>query len=282
MKASDVMEAELTFDTAYVHERAMEGFPLAPRSTEDEKADQIRCAHLLRTDPGGSWVAQDKLSGQIVGVAQALIRDSLWVLAILGVLPPYQERGVGKSLLDRTLAYGDRSERGLIQSTGDSRALHRYVHAGFELHPAVSARGIPQTPIPDVDVEIVVGNVKDLQFVSRIDDRIRGARRATDIELLLELGCELLIGMDGYAVVNKGKILTLGALTDQAAEKLLQNVLARCRDKCTVQVSWITSHQQWAIRVVTAAGLRLQSHGAVMARGWGEIPTSYLPNGMSG
>ena len=56
----------------------------APWATDDAETrawqDQ-RLRHLLATDPGGSWVAEDEQG--IAGLAQALRREDVWGLSLL-------------------------------------------------------------------------------------------------------------------------------------------------------------------------------------------------------
>jgi len=54
---------------------------------------QRRTLHLLRTDPGGCWAAED--GGELAGVALALVRDGIWGLSMLAVHPDRHARGAG-------------------------------------------------------------------------------------------------------------------------------------------------------------------------------------------
>ena len=65
-------------------------------------------AHILRTDPGGSWVGE--INGLVLGYAQAFVRGDVWYLSQLFVQPEAHAHGLGRGVLDRALAYGD--ERG--------------------------------------------------------------------------------------------------------------------------------------------------------------------------
>src|SRR3954468_21731654 len=95
-----------------------------------------RIGHVLDTDPGGSWVAER--DGAVVGVAQALVREGLWGLSLYAVAPALQGRGVGRRLLDATLAHGAGAIRGrVILSTEHPAAMHRYARTGLALHPCV-------------------------------------------------------------------------------------------------------------------------------------------------
>jgi GNAT superfamily N-acetyltransferase len=68
----------------------------------DPAVAAIRHHHLLRTDPGGCWVAE--ADGELVGVAEAIRREGLWGLSLLIVDPRAQSTGVGSALLRRATA----------------------------------------------------------------------------------------------------------------------------------------------------------------------------------
>jgi GNAT superfamily N-acetyltransferase len=58
-------------------------------------------ASILQSDPGRFWVAEN--DGAVIGYGGATLRDRVWFLASLYVLPEYQGVGVGRELLRRTL-----------------------------------------------------------------------------------------------------------------------------------------------------------------------------------
>ena len=60
-------------------------------------------AHLLGTDPDRFWVAVDR-DESLVGFSAASVRDGLWFLAMLFVLPGTQARGIGGALMDHAQA----------------------------------------------------------------------------------------------------------------------------------------------------------------------------------
>src|ERR1019366_4017499 len=96
-----------------------------------------------------------------------------------------------------------------------------------------------------------------------------------DIRAMMhEPGHRLLTIADrGYAVVKDDRVITLGALDEQAAAALLETFLAEVGDDQVVEVTWLTARAQWAIQALVAAGLELQPHGAVMVRGMPGLPT---------
>src|SRR6187455_2970012 len=60
-------------------------------------------AHLLATDPERFWVAAGR-EDEVVGFASASVREGLWFLAMLFVLPGTQARGIGQALMDHAQA----------------------------------------------------------------------------------------------------------------------------------------------------------------------------------
>ena len=63
----------------------------------------IRFRHFcVRYDGDRFWVAED--GGTMVGAAYATLRDDVWYLAALHVLPEYQSRKIGTELMRRTMA----------------------------------------------------------------------------------------------------------------------------------------------------------------------------------
>src|SRR4051794_38822368 len=106
---------------------------LPPCETEEQmRARQVdRIAHLLGTDPGGSWVADR--DGEIVGVGQALVREGLWGYSLFAVAEDVQGGGVGRRLLDAGLGHGRDARGWVVLSTERPAAMRRYSRAGLEL-----------------------------------------------------------------------------------------------------------------------------------------------------
>lgn len=67
--------------------------------------------HALIHDRQRFWVAQD--GGAVVGFGVATLRESLWYLAALHVMPGYQNRGIGQQLLRLCRSGADAPEPGL-------------------------------------------------------------------------------------------------------------------------------------------------------------------------
>ena len=250
---------------------------LPPSPPSPLESGLIRLRQLLRTDPGGAWVAEE--DDRVVGAALALDRDGVWGLSLLAVLPAFQSRGLGRALLDRTLAWAGGGERGaIILASPDSRALRAYARAGFAAHPCFDAAGVPT--VTDPPAEVREGGAGDLPLADAVDRVVRGASHGSDLEALLRAGARLLVVPErGYAVTHRGAIRVLAALDDGAARDLVLGALAAMPDGEEAHVEWITAAQDWAIEPVLDAGLRLALGGAVFVRGDVGPFRPYLPSG---
>jgi GNAT superfamily N-acetyltransferase len=235
-------------------------------------AAHLRLRHLLATDPGGCWVADD---GAIAGAAIALVREGIWGLSLLVVDPGLQSAGIGGALLERALVHGDGARGGIILASADHRALRAYSRAGFALHPTVKATGAPRGVAADPAVRPFTAG--DHPMAAAVDRAVRGAAHGADLDALAAAGCQLLAYPGrGYVASRGGDVKTLAAADEEAAAALLRTVLATTPN---AEVEWITARQQWAVAVALDAGLELRPQSAVFLRGDVGPFTPYIPGG---
>ena len=287
MTDADVAGAVQAFDSGFLAMRARYGLPVTASSLQNDRRRQNRTRHFLSTDPGGSWVADD--DGVIVGMSQSFVREGYWVLSQLGAVPGRQGRGLGRELLRLAHSHGDPRSPGTIQCSRDPKAMALYAGLGFSLHPVVAAWGPVRPGVvrrPDEVVRYEGDDVTaaQLDVVEAIDRAVRGSARVVDIAMMLsEEGNRLLLHEDqAYAVAKDDRIVTLGARNEESAALVLRTMLAEAPDGETVEVNWLTTAQQWAIRVLIGAGVELQPYGPVMVRGMPGPPTPYIPSGAYG
>jgi ribosomal protein S18 acetylase RimI-like enzyme len=286
MRDGDVDACEQVWHEAWGEMRARFHLPAQDVSSGAVARMRARIRHLLTTDPSGSFVADD--GHGVVGVAQALVRDRLWVLSLFAVAVHGQGQGIGRSLLAAALRYGEGGP-GMILASRDPRAMRRYAAARFRLHPAVMAWGrvrherlASAADVREGGIEVREGGIDDTPLVEEIDRQVRGASRGPDLDHLLGEGATLLLGDRGYAVVRDGRPLIVAATSDGAAARLLLAALLRAPHDRDVEVSWLTAGQQWAIDMCLRAGLELHPSGPVMIRGRQRPPAPYLPSGAFG
>jgi GNAT superfamily N-acetyltransferase len=236
--------------------------------------------HLVRTDPGGSWVAEDD-SG-VIGAVAAIRRDTTWILSGFFVRPGLQGRGVGRQLLDVGLTYGAGCLRGLIASSDDPAALRRYRMAGFTLHPTMALRGrVPRSTLPVVD-RVRDGSLGDVDLMNSVDRRVRDAAHGPDHEVMAEefrvVVADRSTGQ-GYAYVRPdGSPYLLAATNRRTASDLLWEALAATSPEEVVEVPHVSAVNEWAVDVGLAARLDLHTSGYLGVR-HRKPPLPYLHSG---
>lgn len=278
MTETDVPAAAEVWHAAFWSLRAQLGLPALPRTGSDDRRLERRLRYLLASDPDGSWVSEE--SGRVTGLAQAFVRDGMWVLSLLGVSPERQGRGAARSLLAQTLEYGNPGSPGMIQASADPKAMALYAGAGFAMHPCVAAWGPVRGPVQAPE-GVRSGDASDLDLVDAVDRELKDATRGDLIAHLLSLGDHRLLvdGSTGYAVVKDERVVTLGALGEESASRLLLTAMAQVPPGESFQMNWVTANQQWAVRDLVAAGVPLHPHGPLMVRNLVAPFSPYIPSG---
>jgi len=284
MSEADVPGAVAAFDSGLLAMMVRHQLPVTGNSIQDERRRQDRTRHFLGTDPAGSWVAED--DGTVIGMSQSFVREGYWMLSQLGTVPGRQGHGVGRELLRLALSHGDPQGPGTIQCSRDPKAMALYTSFGFVLHPVVAAWGAMRPGTMERPAEVRryepdEVTTQELDVVTAIDREVRGSARTVDVIFMLaQPGNRLLLQADrGYAVARDERIVTLGARDEESASLVLRTMLAEAPAGETIEINWLTSAQQWAIRVVVEAGIELQPYGPVMVRGMDGPPSPYIPSG---
>ncbi len=284
MTEVDVPAAVAAFVSGFIAMLARHSLPVTGNTIADERRRQDRTRHFLKTDPDGSWVAEDE--GIVVGMSQSFVREDYWTLSQLGMLPGRQGRGLGRELLRLALTHGDPHSPGTIQCSRDPKAMALYFSFGFVMHPVVAAWGAMRPGAVERPAEVVryepdQVTERELEVIAAIERKVRGSARTVDLaSMLSQPGNRLLLhGDQGYAVATDDRVVTLGARHEESAALVLKAMLAEAPPGETIEINWLTSAQQWAIRVVVDAGIELQPYGPVMVRGMDAPPCPYIPSG---
>lgn len=251
-------------------------------SPEVQRARSIaRIEYPRHTDPGGAWVAER--GGEVAGIALGIVRERLWGFSLFAVDEDLQGRGVGRELLDRSLAYGrERGAEGwIILSTERPAAMRVYANAGFDLLPSVAAMGVADLRrAPDAVGAVEDAGAAGLGLVNEIGRELRGAGYADDVAMSLEQGSRLLVYEDRAAVcAREGYVQLLVARDEEAAALALWAALVTAPAGVTALVLFMTGAQQWAIRVALDARLPLSPDGPVCVKGRLGPMTPFLPSG---
>ena len=134
-RLATIEDAEETFQV--VHEAADDVLRRAGRRVSGDAAlplaRVIRFRHFcVRHDGGRFWVAEQE--GRIVGAAIAILRERVWYLAALHVLPAFQSRGIGTELLRRSMA-GVGRETALTVLTDALNPVSNSLYMRFRMLP---------------------------------------------------------------------------------------------------------------------------------------------------
>jgi len=242
---------------------------------------EARVAHPLATDPEGCFVAEQ--GGEVMGVAQALMREGLWILSLLAIDPGVQSAGAGRLLMKSALGYGPPQAPGLIVSSDDPRAFRLYARSGFALRPTFEADGVPRRRRPPVRAGVPVREAGEeaLDELAGVSRHVRGAAHTQELRYALRRGALLLRAGDrGYVALQPGMgVWVLAALDEEAAAALLWTALDVLGDRDEIRIRWISGEQPWAIDVAVRAGLRLRTYGGLAVRGAVGPLAPFIPSG---
>jgi GNAT superfamily N-acetyltransferase len=212
--------------------------------------------HLLEHDGARSFVAEER--GLVVGFTAAWVRDDVWFLAALFVLPELQGRGIGKRLLD--LAWvGDHRRRVTITEAIQPVSTATYARRGLiPTTPILAFEGRPRARPPE-DLEPAAPDPDALRFLDR---RAYGFDRIVDHALWSETADRSTLWLvDGepaaYSYVSPaGLIGPLAGRDATSAAMALRAELARCADR-DVRLS-VAGSSAGLVEVALASGLRMQ------------------------
>ncbi|MSQ37507.1 MAG: GNAT family N-acetyltransferase [Chloroflexi bacterium] len=138
--------------------------------------------HALAHDAERFWVAEAK--GRVAGFGIATLRERLWYLAALHVLPSFQGRGVGRELLQRCLAAvdGPGAVRIVISESAQPISNAMYAkHGMYQWVPLLHVKGAmpAQLDEPQLGSESIADD-KALLTLDAIDRVVLGVARAID------------------------------------------------------------------------------------------------------
>lgn len=251
--------------------------PPPPHTPEQQERARAGTRRFIALDGPGAWVAER--DGKIIGMAEAVRRDDFWGLAMLFVHPDAHNQGIGRRLIDKTLAYAEGSRVRMIMTSEDPKALRRYSAAGLAIHPAVQAEGsVDRSTIP-TNLQGRSGSIDDLDLVTDVDKGL-ARNRTDDVAFVVSQGAALDVVDDGprrgYCVYRDGKVVMLGATDDDTAGALLWRALADSGEK--TELYCLTAGQDWAVRVALAARLSVKPGGPLFVSGM-QPPGPWIPSG---
>ena len=161
-RAADLAQVSSVFASAIDDLNRKHGFFERPTSTSPPNP---LYSFWLKKDPSSFWVAEE--GDRVVGYTFSFLRGSLWFLADLFISPTFQGKGVGRSLIQKTLSSwkGHRiGNRALITPAFNRSSVSLYMRFGMYPRQPVYfaaasredvAQGLKRTRSQELQVEEV-------------------------------------------------------------------------------------------------------------------------------
>ena len=275
-----MVEADLSVARYIAHE-AMEALDRSQGVNPEPwlPSDPHPQRHLLRTDPGGAWIAE--LNGVAVGFSMALQRGDIWYLSQLFVQPDQHGHGIGRELLRRAQAYGRDHEARVfaVVATTSPVAHGLYMRAGMfalGLGYRMSGQLVPLLELPGGDDAISAAEGFD-DAIAALDREVFGAERRQDHAYYRDTasrsGAESSFALirDGalrgycYAVADGGFIAPMSAY-EPADQLPLLRAAASWLTEHGVSTGnlFVLSHNRMLMKVLLDAGWRSQRWSFVL------------------
>lgn len=232
--------------------------------------------HLLRS--GALFVADDP---HPVGFAAAIVRDGVWFLSQLWVLPERQGAGVGAALFDEALAWGRGSNAFSVVASPHPAAQTLYLRASMLPLWFVLDMAVPDVAVEDAPNDLVPVEDSDEPWIDELDREVRGAARPEDHAVFREKATGLVLRRAGeprgYVYVwPAGKV---GPVAARSATDLPALLRAGLRLGGGVRAVSVPSSNWAALRELVVLGARPTGSNAFLAsRPMGDA-TRYVPSG---
>ncbi|MDB5649701.1 MAG: putative acetyltransferase protein [Hyphomicrobiales bacterium] len=230
-------------------------------------------AFSLQDDPRGLWTAEE--DGRPVGFAWSWACEDFWFLAQLFVKPGLQGGGVGRTLLQRTLAHaadiGARN-RALITFAFNTVSQGLYIQHGFLPRFPLYLMSIPRERfgghVPDQVLEVspLDGSDAETSLLSELDRFALGFSRAKHHGLLAgepgirALGFSQGGRLVGYCYISQsGHIGPFAVASPELAVAGFETALAVAAEGAVESISCLVPGSNASVlRCAAAAGLRIK------------------------
>jgi GNAT superfamily N-acetyltransferase len=209
--------------------------------------------HLQAT--GVMFVAEDP---DPIGFSAAIVRDGVWFLSQLWVLPGRQGAGVGGALLDQALDWGSGARTFTVVASPHPAALALYLRASmYPLWLQYDVEGTVAPPIPEPPPGTDPLGDHDQPWLDELDREVHGAARSEDHALFRTEAAGLALWRDGrprgYVYAWPGGKVGPGAVRDPGD---LPDLLRAARHAAGGPISVAVPSSNWtALRELVGLGL---------------------------
>jgi len=170
--------------------------------------------HLRKTDPGLSVCAWD--GDKLVGYTSALVRGQQWYLSQLFVHPRYQDKGVGRQMLERVWQDSPSMTHSLCTFAYNMQAVG--IYSRFGMAPLCDLPWLHADPkktrqLQPTGLKIIDSHTRaDLKWLNELESKIRGYAHPQEWKLWLSNEKYKL-----YFFTNHGKKIGYGMILNNMA-----------------------------------------------------------------
>ncbi|MDL2334462.1 MAG: GNAT family N-acetyltransferase [Chloroflexota bacterium] len=254
------------------------GLPVMPRN---RVALTRMFSHIQATDPGRAWLAER--DGRVLGFAMSAQREELVFLAFLFIEPEEQSRGLGRELLERSMANATKTAVCILSIQPISAALY----AKYGMVPRVpiyQIGGRPKKPLPELPAGLSVGPLEVAQAAA-LDRAVTGFAREQDHVAWQSWERKLFGLFEGKRVVGYGYAQAAGRLSPVVVKRreLLLPLVSELMRQVETLEDWIINVPGPAAEVFSTllnAGMQLQGPPAIFCavEDHGIDHSRYLPS----
>ncbi len=231
---------------------------------------------MLSKVPEAFWVAEE--NGEIIGYSISWVRRSFWFLMDLFILPSHQGKGVGRSLIEKTLWSWKGvkiTSKALITLTYNPSSISLYMRFGmypeeplyFARAPSDVIRKYATHTSEKLEFQVTASYRKVAPLLARIDRKVVGFALDWHHEFFFEVQrAKCLIferdgKLEGYAYVRQnGRIGPLAVLHESYFDKVMSNTIVFAAEQDAEHVlTLLPGSNERAVSAMLKHGLRVVS-----------------------
>ena len=253
------------------------GLPVMPRN----RVALLRLfGHIQATSPHRAWLAQR--DGRVLGFAMSAQREQLVFLSFLFIDPAEQSRGLGRALLERSMAGATKTAVCIFSVQPISAALYA-MYGMVPRVPIYTIAGRPKQPLPGLPAGLSVGPL-EAEAAAALDRAVTGFAREQDHALWQALERRLFGLFEAGRPVGYGYAHQSGRVGPVVVERpeLVLPLVAELLRQVDSLEDWLLNVPGPAAETFTAllkAGMRLDGPPVVFCASDESIDHSrYLPS----